>query len=109
MKLKFADLKKIPRGKELPADANAIARIAVEKLRDPDALELLREAEVNKWHGSLIYPIDDNPRLEIKFRRGVFQFMTINVLKGKTLFRMTVINDNVEFGKDKEDGHPEDK
>lgn len=107
MRLRFEDLKKIRRGEAVPFEANAIARDAILKLPDTSAIKLFNDAELNKWHGTLLFPAD-RPAIEIKFRRGVFQFMAINICKENSIFKMTVINENVDFGKAKNDGREQD-
>lgn len=101
MKIKFSETKKIPRGTPASSEVNRIAIRAVEKLNgNKDALDLIREADKNKWFGELMYPDEINPTIKIQFRRGVFQFMKMLIKRKYSSFWMTVINENVDFGKD---------
>lgn len=101
MKIKFSELRKKPRGKLACPEANAIAMEAISKLKNnEDAVKLINDAELNNWFGKLVYPSDERPTMKIQFRRGVFQFMKIKVIKNYASFWITVINDNVDFSKE---------
>jgi hypothetical protein len=100
---KFSELRKTKKGAPVSPEVNAIGREAVLKIKDADALKLFDDAEKMRWHGELYYPAKE-PMLEVKFRRGVFVYLKINVEQGKALFRLNVINENVDF---REDGHNE--
>ena len=102
MSLKFSELKKIKRGEAVSSDANKIALEAVIKLGKSELIELFKKAESLRWHGELLYPKDaDIPVFECKFRHGIFQYFKLNITEGKALFRLNVINENVDFREDK--------
>jgi len=91
----------VQRGQLVCPEANGIAREALKELPNSgDALELINKAERGIWFGELFYPTIDNPIIKIQFRRGIFQFMKMLIKKENAAFWMTVLNDNVDFGKE---------
>jgi hypothetical protein len=97
MKIRFSDIKKVPRSEPLPEAVNAkVKNVIRERIGNEDLLDLFEMAEKNRWFGRLRFG-----SFVFVFRFGVCQSFTREIEKGAAVFEMNVMNDSVEFGKDK--------
>jgi hypothetical protein len=106
MKIRFEDLKKVPKGTMLPPEANGVPRkIIREVIKDPEALALFDQAERERRFGKLVYPLDQIRIAFFHFRYGVCQRYEVIDGKQRCFFVQSLFNDAVTFSKEKNEAN----
>jgi len=89
----------------MPREANSFIRNSIPEAMYADGVgQLLAKIEDRRWFGKLIYP-KNNPKFEFTFRFGVCQCFTTLFEDGNAEFHMNTNNQNVDFGRKKDEGN----
>ena len=99
MRIRFEEIRKIPKNEPLPKEANSFIKLTMPKEMFDDGVgTLIKMIENRRWFGKLKYP-SQSPRFEFTFRFGVCQCFTTLFEEGNAAFYMNTNNENVDFGK----------
>jgi hypothetical protein len=101
MRIRFEEIRKIPKSDPMPEAANAFIRNSMpEQMLNNGVGKLLSKIEDRRWFGKMKFP-KNRPLYEFTFRYGVCQCFTTLFEEGDAAFYMNTNNENVDFGRGK--------
>jgi hypothetical protein len=103
-RINFSDIIKLKKGDPLPEGCNIIAieiikSMPIDRSSIDTILDDLETIEDGKWYG--VWPVMGASFI---IRHGVFQNVTIIKQLGATHFNMNIINTNIDFRREKQNG-----